>query len=334
MEWVSDLSARIALPFLAAAVILCGWHTSELRAEDNMPSKSAFQLPIGDSGLAPKTMGGRQFWGDVQFFRGWRIQQNVFTGHCRLLDEKDRRHARGSLEFCRQKLIEVKRKRGLEPMSGTAVILVHGIIRSSKSFRQMQGKLEEAGYLVVGFDYPSTRVDISRSAEYLHQVIDSLEGVEQIHLVVHSMGGLVVRAYLQDHRDQRIQRMVMMGVPNVGAQLADRLQDRLLYKAIYGPAGQQLGKDPRGLIAELPTPPFEFAIIAGGLGKETDGYNPLIVGDDDGTVAVDSTRLPGAADFLLVRCPHSFLMVHDEALDSTIRFLQTGSLRSIGKRAN
>jgi hypothetical protein len=55
-----------------------------------------------------QTLGGRQFWGDVQFFRGWRIQRNIFTGHYRLLDEHDFRHAWGTLDECRAKLEQVR----------------------------------------------------------------------------------------------------------------------------------------------------------------------------------------------------------------------------------
>ena len=60
------------------------------------------------------------------------------------------------------------------------------------------------------------------------------------------------------------------------------------------------------------------------------GYNPLVPGDDDGTVSVTSARLPGAADFLLVPCIHSFLMKNDTVIDSTVRFLESGQLRNEG----
>jgi pimeloyl-ACP methyl ester carboxylesterase len=276
-----------------------------------------------------KTFGGRQFWGDVHFFHGWRIQKNTLTGHFRLLDPNDYRHASGSRKECDDELARIAKARNLEPMTGKVVMLVHGIIRSSKSFKALAARLQEDGYTVVGFDYPSTRTDIRDSAEYLHSVIESLDKVEEINFVVHSMGGIVVRSYLDKHTDKRIKRMVMMGVPNGGANMADRLRKNSLYRLIYGPAGQQLNSDPDGLIAKLPTPQFEFAIIAGGRNSST-GYNPLVPGDDDGTVSVTSARLPGAADFLLVRCTHSFLMKNDAVIDATVRFLESGRLRKEG----
>lgn len=278
-----------------------------------------------------KTLGGRQFWGDVAFFRGFRIQQNVITGHYRLLDPDDYRHASGTLQTCKEKLDALAKELQLEPMSGTAVIVVHGILRSSKSFEKMCQRLKKEGYTVVAFDYPSTQFDIPKSAEFLHQVVDSLDGIEEIHFIVHSMGGLIVRQYRSFHKDMRVTRMVMLGVPNNGAQLADRFRKLGLFRVIFGPAGQQLGTDVNGLIAKLPVPDFEFAVIAGSRGTLS-GYNPLIPGDDDGTVSVASTRLPGAADFLAVRGLHSFLMGNGEVIEATVRFLREGKLRENSAR--
>ena len=73
------------------------------------------------------TMGGKQFWADELFFQQWRIQQNVLTGHYRLLDGKDFRHASGSYEECLAALDEIKQKRKLPPMQGKAVIVLHGL---------------------------------------------------------------------------------------------------------------------------------------------------------------------------------------------------------------
>lgn len=279
--------------------------------------------------IAVRTMGGRQFWGDISFFQGFRIQRNVFTGHYRLLDAEDQRQASGSLDDCRKRLDEIRIERKLPPMKGKAVIAIHGVLRSSKSFAPMLDALKKSGYQVFGFDYPSTQVQIPEAAEYLHSCIQSLEGVEEINLVVHSMGGLVVRSYLGLHHDDRIHRMVMLGVPNRGAEMADLVKRNLLFRMIYGPAGQQLVTDPKGLIASLPTPEFDFAVIAGGRGDDR-GFNPLIEGDDDGTVRVVSTRLPGAADFAMVKCLHSFLMRDPSVAEMTIRFLKDGKLRAEG----
>ena len=279
---------------------------------------------------AMKTLGGRQFWGDVKFFRGWRIQQNVFTEHFRLLDPKDDRYAYGSLKTCCDKLEEMKVKHKLSPMSGKAAIEIHGIIKSSKTYYAMRPALEKAGYTVIPFDYPSTRIDIPQAAGYLNRVIQSLEGIDRIDFVVHSMGGLVVRSWFRDHDDPRIKRMVMLGTPNRGAELADMLRKNAAFRLIMGPAGQQLVTGDGGTIAQLPVPPCEFGVIAGGRGSE--GYNPLVAGDNDLIVSVESTRLVGAADFLMVRAMHAFMLSNPEAIEATVRFLETGHFRKNGSR--
>ena len=210
-----------------------------------------------------KTLGGRQFWSDVRFFRGWRIQRNAFTGHFRLLDPRDHRHVFGSFETCHSKLEEIKRREQFPPMSGKAVIVIHGIFQSSRTFAVMTPALAKAGYTVVGFNYPSSQIEITEAANDLKQVIDSLAGIDEINFVVHSMGGLVTRAYLRENRDPRIKRMVMLGVPNRGAEMADLVRKNYAYRLVFGPAGQQLVTGPEGLIARLPIPDFEFAVIAG-----------------------------------------------------------------------
>lgn len=280
--------------------------------------------------VIPKsTMGGRQFWGDVQFFQGWKIQQNVITKHYRLLNSRDQRQESGTLEECQKRLEELKESEQLKPMQGKAVILIHGIIRSSKSFEKMKKACQKTGRQVVPFDYPSTRCTIPENAQYLEQVINSLEGIQEIDLIVHSMGGLVVRSWLAQQKkvDPRVKRMVMLGVPNRGANMADRFRSNLLFKVIFGPAGQQLVTEANSdFIANLPMPPFSFGVLAGGR-NTLKGYNPLINGDNDGTVGVSSTRLPGATDFILLPVIHSFMMSDTATIEHTLRFLETGKFR-------
>ncbi len=272
---------------------------------------------------ATRTLGGKQFWSDVRFFRGWRVQENVFTGHCRLLDPGHHRCAHGTLEECETALAGIRAEQQLEPMQGRAVILVHGLIRSSGSFNVMARHLKDDTCTVVPFDYPSTRTSIPDAASCLAQVIESLEGIDTIDLVVHSMGGLVLRCYLRDYGDSRIRRAVMLGVPNHGARLADQMRNNVLYRMVYGPAGQQLTSDEEGLISGLPVPDFEFGVIAGGR-ENAKGYNPLLSGDNDGTVTVRSARLSGASDFLLVPVIHSFLMSDRRCVTAVDTFLNHG----------
>lgn len=96
-----------------------------LRADETTEtSRSKFAMP---------TMGGKQFWADELFFHKWRIQRNVFTGHYRLLDARDKRYAWGTFDQCRDTLEQIKHRRHLPPMRGKAVIVLHGLFRSRDS---------------------------------------------------------------------------------------------------------------------------------------------------------------------------------------------------------
>lgn len=271
-----------------------------------------------------QTLGGRQFWGDVQFFQRWRIQRNTFSGHYRLLDEQDRRHASGTLEDCRARLRELTQSQ--PRMSGHGVVLLHGLVRSSRSLYTLADSLRAEGYTVFPVEYPSLRQSIPETAAQLQGILQHLDGIEEISLVGHSMGGLVIRSWFAQFQDPRVKQVVMLGTPNYGAEMADLLKHSLLLRAIFGPGARQLVTDPRGLIPTLPVPPCRFAVIAGGLSNGR-GWNPLIPGDDDGTVTVASVRLVGAADSSLVPVLHHALLGDAEVSRQVGRFLKTGRLR-------
>jgi len=320
-----DIIERLAFAFSVG--IICGLRRSQ--ADESDPDSIVEEVEDADmtDTQAPQpgapTLGGMQFWGDVCFFQGYRIQRHVYTGHFRLLDKNNRRYQSGTIEVCQKTLDRLKAANDLNPDPGHAVIYLHGIGRTSRSMRPILDAMPKDGFVHVPFEYPSTRVPIEQSAGFLHSMIESLSDVSRISFVVHSMGGLVVRRYLKEHRDPRIHRMVMLGTPNSGAELADMLKRNMIFKTVYGPAGQELVTDPNGTIGSLPTPDFEFGIIAGGQGDER-GFNPLLPGDDDGTVTITSARLAGASDFLRIPKIHSFLMSDETAIAAVKCFLENG----------
>jgi len=277
-------------------------------------------MPSSRPNIKTHTLGGVQFWGDVAYFRGWHIQRNVFSGHHRLLDV---RHAWGTREECDAKLQQIRNEEKLAPMSGTAVILLHGLGRSDKSVSRLKQHFEKAGYYTIAMNYPSLRASVQENGDYLHQVIQSLEGIDTVHLIGFSMGGIVTRQCLAEHEEPRLGRVVFIGTPNQGAELATLLKDWWAFKTFVGPAGQELATAPHGLAPKLPAPTCEFGIIAGCRGADG-GYNPLIPGDDDGTVSLESTRLPGACDFMTVRAIHPTLLHTPSVFVAAQYFLEHG----------
>ncbi|MEZ6112711.1 MAG: hypothetical protein R3C99_17125 [Pirellulaceae bacterium] len=278
------------------------------------------------------TLGGKQFWADELLFHEWRIQRHVYTGHCRLLDDRNHRRAWGGFGHCRQELERLKQTLELPPMKPRAVIVLHGIwgtrSRMDDLVDAMRADVDQEVLVVA---YPSTRADLDAHAESLGRILKNLDGVREVSFVAHSLGNLVIRRYLATLKDapadQRpvfeLKRVVMLGPPNHGAQLATRFRENSLFRTTWGPAGVLLATDWTEVEPDLALPPCPFGIIAGGCGDDA-GYNPLLPGDDDFVVRVEETRLPGAADFLVVPVLHSSMMGNESVQQATIRFLQHG----------
>jgi len=269
------------------------------------------------------TLGGLQFWGDEMWYCGWRIQCHALDGHCRLLTPRGVRRAWGAYEDCEAAFRRLVDRTAVRPRSDQFVVLLHGLLETRHAFRRIEKALAQAGYETVTVKYASTRTSIDEQAAQLERLLARLEGARRIHFVTHSLGGIVVRQYLAAHRDARIGRLVMIAPPNQGAVMADLLADRLLYKALTGPAGQQLLSDSDGFIAALPAPWCEFGVIAAGLGDGL-GFSPLIPGDDDGVVGVAETRLEGMRDFLVVPATHGLVTTRKRTIQAVLTFLQTG----------
>lgn len=324
--------------FTTTCLAAAGWAFGSRRAEaEDVPEN---ERSTGYPNAVTPTLGGRQFWADECFFHDWHIQRNAFTGHCRLLDGSNLRHAWGSFEECRHRLDRIRDERRLPPMAGPAVVILHGLFRSAASMSQMSHFLRErGGYAVFSLNYPTTRGGVNEHARSLAKVIDSLEGIEEINFVAHSLGNLVVRHYLGDHTrpeagqapDPRIRRIVMLGPPNQGAQMAEALGEYRLFHAVAGASASQLGRDWKKFSTNLVTPACPFGILAGGRGTER-GYNPLLGRDNDLVVSVESTRLPGAADFAVLPVVHTLMMDDRKVQEYTLRFLQHGYFISPDQR--
>lgn len=271
------------------------------------------------------TLGGKQFWGDVFLYAGFRIQQNVFTRHFRLLGPADARLASGTYDHCRAVFDRIRDQRAAVPVSDHVVLLLHGIFRSKDSFGPMVRALQAAGYDAHGVNYPSTRQALADHADQVELLLERLEDARTVSFVTHSMGGIVARVLLaRTGRPWRerltVNRLVMIATPNQGAELATRLDQLPGVSVVAGPSLGELRSERR---EQIPPPTVPFGIVAGARGDGR-GYNPLLPGDNDMTVTVDSTRLEGAEDFLLVNAMHTFIQIQPPVIDATIRYLATG----------
>ena len=218
------------------------------------------------------------------------------------------------------------------PMLGFAgenqeyVILLHGLCRTSRSMVPMEQALWQAGYEVLNIDYPSrtdTIEQLSERALGLAIAKCQRHGAVRIHFVTHSVGGILVRSYLARHNVPNLGRVVMLGPPNQGSEVVDRLGSTWLFQKTDGPAGRELGTDGQSTPNKLGPAHFCVGVIAGN--RSINWINSMLIpGSDDGKVSVERTKLAGMADHLLLHATHTFIMRNRTAIQQTIRFLRTG----------
>ncbi len=288
--------------------------------------------PLQSATLAIPTLGGKQFYRDAFIHAGWRIQRNVLTGTYRLLDTGNKRWTSGSYANCKSRFDRLRSESAIKPATGHLVLMLHGIARSTGTFRLLKSTLGKKGYDAVAVSYPSTCSTIQTHANGITTVLNRLEETESVSFVTHSMGGLILRVLLAQDAPWRdrlhVGHIVMIAPPNQGSAIAKSLKNNRLFKALYGPAGQQL--DPESTTRLPPLKNHNFAVIAGGRDNGT-GFNPFLDGDNDGTVSVAETHLKGSRDRLVVPELHARITNHPRTVHAATAFLETGSLHGASK---
>ncbi len=207
------------------------------------------------------------------------------------------------------------------------VVLLHGLARSSTSLNAMEQALQDEGYQTANIDYPSRDFEIAELADIAVEeglaACRAVDSIEKIHFVTHSLGGILVRQYLDSGSIDRLGRVVMLGPPNQGSVAVDDLEGVPGFDWINGPAGRQLGKGKNSVPLALGPADFELGIIAGN--RTLDPITSAVLDNpDDGRVSVADTRLEGMDDFIVVEHSHAFMMRMRRPIELTVLFLKTG----------
>jgi pimeloyl-ACP methyl ester carboxylesterase len=190
------------------------------------------------------------------------------------------------------------------------VVLLHGLFATRRSMGPAGIRLEQAGYLVVNWGYPTFLRSVEQHASALLPTLCALEddpATESISFMTHSMGGILARYVLQLRNFAKVKRLVMLAPPNGGSHLA-RISLGPLKRVL--PAIAQLSESSDGLPKRLvESRNVEIGIIAA---------------SSDFVVRLANTVLPNQRDHCIVKSNHFELPRHAEAITKTIQFLQYG----------
>ncbi len=225
------------------------------------------------------------------------------------------------------------------------VVLLHGLGLASWAMKRFETALRRDGFRVLNLSYPSRHVPLEELAA--HWLPGALQATGaglpvRLHFVTHSMGGIVLRAYLRAHPLVTPGNVVMLAPPNAGSEVVDRLSRFPPFRWFTGVNGARLGTAadsfPR-ILGPWRARTDSITSTRSGPAAEADAgrlgiiagdrtFNPLfsswIAGPNDGKVSVASTRLDGMDDFLVLHHSHTWLQWHRETIHHVRTFLHTG----------
>lgn len=198
--------------------------------------------------------------------------------------------------------------------SPASVILVHGLWMNGLELRWLGHRLERYGFRVRYFRYRTWRGSLADAAQALRSFAGQMDG-EPLHLLGHSLGGVVIAKMLEQGELANQGRIVLLGSPQLGSGAAAALERWRAGRFILGPlAGEGLVRRRPASLAGR-----ELLVVAGTLSF---GFGRFlgVAAPNDGTVAVAETRVPGARQ-VLVRASHMGMLFSTAVADAVSGFL-------------
>ncbi len=198
------------------------------------------------------------------------------------------------------------------------VLLAHGLWHRGWSMAAMAKYLRARGHVVIVFSYPTRSRDLDGHADKLYAFINKTV-FEELHLVGHSLGGLVILNMLSRYDDVPPGRVVLMGTPVRGSRVVKRLANMPGQKLLFGKAAEDLLKGFR-----QPPDNRQTGMIRGtravGLGRVIGKYDE----PNDGSIAVSETQLEGLADSIELPVAHSEMLLSLAVVKQVEHFILKG----------
>lgn len=200
------------------------------------------------------------------------------------------------------------------------VILIHGLWMHGLALIPLQRRLRDEGIVVRRFSYPSWLGSLTDNIDLLSTFVNESPGAI-IHLVAHSLGGLIVLKMLSQETNARIGRVVLLGTPFAGCHCGVTIAATPMLAALVG---RTLAEWFRLSRPALPSA-VEIGVIAGTCSIGIGRLIPGLVRPNDGMVAVDETCIAEAQDSIALNVSHSGMLLSRVCARQIANFLKTGS---------
>lgn len=203
------------------------------------------------------------------------------------------------------------------------IVFVHGLYMTGLELSLLRLRIGQAGFETYQFRYHTVLEPVRANAQRLADYITGLKA-KALHLVGHSLGGLVILRMFELGADVPPGRVVLLGSPVKGSLAARNLVAKNL--------GWILGQSGQDGLAEEYDPQWraqrELGVLAGTGGFGINPFRPDLPEPHDGLVSVEETRLTGAADYAEVETTHTGLLFSHEVAEQVIAFLWDGKFRA------
>lgn len=201
------------------------------------------------------------------------------------------------------------------------IALVHGLWNRGWMMSKMARCLRSAGHDVSVFSYPTRASSVDEHADALHAFLIK-NRADELNLVGHSMGGIVILNMLSRYDDLPPGRVVMLGTPVRGSGVVKRLAHLPLQSFLFGKVREDLLRGFPYLPADR-----ETGMIRGthafGVGQVAGKQNE----PNDGSVCLSETWLEGLQDTLELPVSHSGMLVSKEVVKQVEQFILFGRFK-------
>jgi pimeloyl-ACP methyl ester carboxylesterase len=208
-----------------------------------------------------------------------------------------------------------------------AVVIAHGLWLNGRATGVLRARLAQLGHRAQAFSYHSVHHSLSENAQRLYQATLTLDA-ERVHLVGHSLGGVLAVQMLHEHPDDsRFGRIVLAGSPFQGSHVGSQLSRFSVGQHILGRSVEQWLTQKRPDITDR----FDVGVISGTRGIGLGRLIPGLPAPNDGTIAVEETKVPGMTDQIILHVSHSEMLISSEVARQIDRFLRTGQFIHRGR---